>query len=70
MPLKYSIDVLAALKEAGYSQHSMLDNRILGSKTLQCLRQGKPIRWVTIEKICELLNCQPSVFLEYIPEEK
>lgn len=70
MPLEYSIDVLAALKEAGYSQNSMLNNRIFGSGTLTKLRRGEPIQWEIIERICELLNCQPSDFLEYIPEEK
>ena len=70
MLLEYSIDVLAALKEAGYSQSSLKIDKIISSGTLQSLKQGKPVHWVTIEKICELLNCQPSVFLEYIPEEK
>ena len=70
MPLEYSIDVLAALKEAGYSQAFMRKERILPGSVVTRIRNHEPIKWVTIEKICELLNCQPSDFLEYIPEEK
>ena len=70
MPLEYSIDVLAALKEAGYSQAFMRKERIFPGSVVTRIRNNEPIKWVTIEKICELLNCQPSDFLEYIPEEK
>jgi len=38
---------------------------------ISLLKQGrvKGVRFETLEKICELLNCQPGDLLEYQPEE-
>ncbi len=68
MGLHYSIDVLSALKDAGYSQTRLL-NGYLGGGTLTKLRREQSINWQTIEKVCELLRCQPSDFLEWTPDD-
>lgn len=69
MGLHYSIDILAALKEAGYSQFILQRGKYLSGGTVTKLRHGKPVNWVVIEKICELLRCQPSDFLEWTPDD-
>lgn len=69
MGLQYSIDVLAALKEAGYSQNKLITEKILGAGTLTKLRRNQPVNWEVIEKLCGLLLCQPSDFLEWTPED-
>ena len=69
MPLQYKIDVLAALKSAGYTTYIIRKNKLLSESTVQKLRSGKPISWENIETICTLLNCQPSDILEYVPNE-
>lgn len=69
MGLQYSIDVLTALKEAGYSQTALVRHNVMGNTTLTNLRSGRPINWKTIETICELLRCQPSDFLEYVDDD-
>lgn len=66
MPLKYKIDVLAALKEKGYTTYSIKMKSLLSQSTLQKLREGKAISWDNIEKLCELLECQPGDFMEYV----
>ena len=40
-------------------------------QNLSLLRTGKVkgLRFSTLEKICELLDCQPGDILEYIPDE-
>ena len=68
MPIKYKIDVLAKLKEAGYSTYRIRKDKLLGEATLQSLRERKPVSWENISKICELLHCQPGDILEYIEE--
>ena len=67
--LQYSIDVLTALKEAGYSQTALVRNNIMGSKTVTNLRRGQPVNWKTQETICKLLRCQPSDFMEYVDDD-
>lgn len=64
MPLKYKIDILAALKEAGISTYKIRKEKILGEATLQKLRRGEGISWDSLETICTLLRCQPGDLIE------
>ena len=66
--LKFKIDVLEALKDAGYNTYCIKQNKLLSESTVQKLRQGDGIGWKNIETICELLNCQPGDILEYVPD--
>lgn len=68
MPLVYKIDVLQALKEKGYNTSKLRKENLLAESTIQKLREQKPINWANISKICELLECQPDYFLEYLEE--
>ena len=70
MPLKYKINVLAALKEKGYNTNKIRTEGILSQSTLQKLREGKGVAWENLEKICRLLECQPSDLIEYVKEEE
>lgn len=68
MPIIYKIDVLEALKQAGYNTNKIKKEKLIAEQTLQNLRHGKSISWSTIETICKLLNCQPGDILEYKEE--
>lgn len=70
MPIRYKIDVLAALKEKGYSQNRIRNEKLIGQSYLTQLRHGELVSWKTIETVCKLLDCQPGDILEYIPKEK
>ncbi|GKH49073.1 hypothetical protein CE91St46_01840 [Eubacteriales bacterium] len=67
MPIRYKLDVLAALREAGYSQNKIRDEKLIGQATLTQLRHGELVSWKTINTICRLLCCQPGDILEYAP---
>lgn len=67
MPLKYKLDIISALKVAGYSTYRIRKEGLLSQSTLQKLRNGEGVSWDNIETICELLNCQPGDILEYQP---
>lgn len=69
MPIKYKIDVLAALKAAGYNTNRIRKEKLLSESTLQRLRKGELINGENLGKLCELLRCQPGDILEYVPEE-
>lgn len=68
MPLRYKIDVLAALKEAGYSSYRLRKEKLLSESTLQKLRDGIIVSTDAIEQLCGLLNCQPGDLLEHKAE--
>lgn len=65
MPLQWKINVLAALKDAGYNTNRIRTEGLLSQSTLQKLREGKGVAWENLEKLCELLNCQPADLVEY-----
>jgi len=70
MPVKYKIDMLAALKNAGYTTYKMRQKKILGESVLQQLRKGELVSWANISRLCSMLQLQPGEFLEYVPEDK
>ncbi len=65
MPIKYKIDVLAALKNAGYSTYKLRKDKIFGEATMQKFRNGEIVNADNLALICKLLNCQPGDILEY-----
>lgn len=69
MSIKYKIDVLAALKAAGYSTYKLRQMKLFGERNIQKIRDGEIVSADNLAKICELLHCQPGDILEYAPEE-
>ena len=69
MAMKYKIDIIAALKEAGYNTSRIRKEKIMGEAMLQKLRSGQMVSWATLETLCELLKCQPGDLIEYQKEE-
>ena len=68
MPIRYKVDVIAALKEAGYNTTRIRKEKIMGEAMLQKIRSGQMVSWATLETICDLLGCQPGDLLEYVKE--
>ena len=60
MAIRYKIDVLNALKEAGYSTYKLRKEKILGEST-----RGEIVSWENIDRLCALLQCQPGDLVEY-----
>lgn len=65
MPITYKVDILAALRDAGYTQNRIRNEKLIGQSYLTQLRHGELVSWKTIETICSLLQCQPGDILEY-----
>lgn len=68
MPLRYKIDVLAALKEAGYNTNRIRKEKLFGESVLQQFRKGEIVSNNVLAKLCKVLSCQPGDILEYVPE--
>lgn len=64
--LKYKIDVLSALKAAGYTTSRLRQEKVLGESTIQKIRKGEIVGIIAIERICELLDLQPGDVLEHV----
>lgn len=65
MAMEYKIDIILALKEAGYNTTKIRKEKIMGEAMLQKLRSGQMVSWATLETICDLLNCQPGDLIKY-----
>ena len=68
--LRYKIDILQALKKAGYSTYRIRAEKILAEGTMQRIREGSPA--ISVESLgilCNILQCQPGDLLEWVPEE-
>lgn len=68
MPICYKIDVLAALKDRGYTSYRLRTEKLLGERTIQQLRHGELVSWANLARVCEMLGCQPGDILEYAKE--
>ncbi len=69
MPVQYKINVLAALKEKGYTTSRIRKEKLIGEATVQRLRHNQSVSYEVLAKLCELLDCQPGDILEYVPDE-
>jgi putative transcriptional regulator len=67
--ISYSLDVLAALKEKGYSTYRIRKEKLFGEAQLQKLRSNELVSKETLNTLCKLLNCQPGELLKYIPDD-
>ena len=65
--LQYKIDILAALRDAGYSSYKIRQEGLINQIALQKLRHGKMIAWEQLDRICGLLKLQPGDLIEYVP---
>ena len=70
MPIRYKINVLAALKEKGYNTSRLRKEKLLGESTIQQLRNGEIVSWNNIDRICTMLGCQPGDLVEHIQVEE
>ena len=70
VPLRYKIDVLKKLKEAGYNTNRLRKEKLLSESTIQKFREDKPVSWENLETLCKLLSCQIGDIIEYAQTKK
>jgi len=70
MPIIVNLDVMLAKRKMSVTE---LSERVgITMSNISILKNGKAkaIRFSTLEKICEVLDCQPGDILEYSKEQK
>ena len=68
MAIQYKIDIMAELKEKGYSSTKIREEKLIGQSYLQQIRHGELVSWKTIDTLCSLLDCQVGDLVEYVKE--
>ncbi len=68
--IKVNLDIIMAKNKI--SSLELAEKIDITPANLSILKTGKAkaIRFSTLESICEVLNCQPSDILEYVPEKE
>ena len=67
--IKYKINLLLALKRAGYNTNKIRKEKIFTEAQLQQMRDNKLLTQKALDKVCFLLDCQPGDILEYVPDD-
>ena len=70
MPMRYKVDLLAVLKEAGYNTNRIRKEKIMGEAMLQKIRTGQMVSWAVLETLCDLLDCQPGDLIEFVKADE
>ena len=68
--LRFKVDVMLLLREAGYKSVRLREEKILGGATMQKLRRHVMVSAHELDVICALLNCQPGDILEWVPDDE
>ena len=66
--LFYKMDVLDKLSDAGYSTYRIRKEKRLSESSIQKIREGVVIGGLSLNAICEMLNCQPGDVIGYKKE--
>ena len=67
----FKVDILPALKEAGYNTSRIRKEKLIPEATFHKLRHGQTdITLSTVNVLCRLLSCQPGDILSYVSEEQ
>ncbi len=68
--INYKINIVSALKDAGYNTNYIRNNKLFSESTMSKFRRNdSSITLNNIDSLCKLLNCQPSDIIEYVPDE-
>jgi len=70
MAIRLKVDILAALKESGYTTYKLRQEKLLGERAIQKLRTGDLPSWNELNTICRLLDKQVGDLVEYVPDEE
>ena len=68
MPIVVQLDVMMARRKV--RSRDLAEHIGITEANMSLLKQGKVkgVRFETLEKICEYLQCQPGDLLAYVPE--
>ena len=56
------------LKEKNITSYTVKKNNIISQSTYQAIMNDKPISTDSIEKLCQILGCDVSELIQFIPD--
>lgn len=60
----------ATLKEKNISQYKLINEYGIDKAQLQRLRKNMVLKTITLNRLCQILDCQIEDIMEYVPDDK
>ena len=70
MSIRINLDVVLAKKKMSVTELSEKVGITMANISILKNGKAKAIRYTTLDKICEVLECQPGDILEYTKDDK
>ena len=70
MAIIVNLDVMMAKRKISLTELAEKMDITLANLSILKNNKGKAIRFSTLDKICEILECEPKDILEYIPDKE
>ena len=58
------------LRDKGISQYQLINDYGIDKAQLQRLRQNMVVKTITLNKLCEILDCRVEDVIVYVPDNK
>lgn len=69
MAIQLNLDVMMAKRKMSLTELSEHVGITMANMSILKTGKAKAIRFQTLNKICEALDCQPGDILEYVPDQ-
>lgn len=70
MPIVVNLDVMLAKRKMRLSELAARVDVTLANLSILKTGKAKAVRFSTLEKLCEILECQPGDILEYVEDSE
>ncbi|GEN94467.1 helix-turn-helix domain-containing protein [Pediococcus ethanolidurans] len=70
MAIQIDLDVVMAQKKMTVTQLASAVGITMANISILKTGKARAIRFSTLEKICEVLDCQPGDILKYVPDHE
>lgn len=67
--LKYKINILEELANAGYNTSRLRKEKLFTESTIQRFRHGGVLSLKSLDRLCCLLKMQPGDIIEYVDDK-
>ncbi|MDK2562119.1 helix-turn-helix transcriptional regulator [Romboutsia sedimentorum] len=68
MPIIVNVDVMMAKRKISSTELSQKMGITMANLSILKNNKAKAVRFSTLEKLCEILDCQPGDILEYVKD--
>lgn len=68
MPIIVNVDVMMAKRKISSTELSQKMGITMANLSILKNNKAKAVRFSTLEKLCEILDCQPGDMLEYVKD--